>query len=318
MAWKKGIEVRIVVNGNVAQGFNSDDDGSEDLRIVTRYIEAISAAHFAVQYTIKPPFQFKCEQLRLILQVDGKEVDRRVCSQAELAKNPHGISNSLAGVTRSQGRTSSIEKFKFSEIKTGDDTSLVADARIKDQLAGVGTITLKIYRVHKGVFDPRTPSTRTWGDLLELEILPEKALKGQALSHSTSLDEPEVIPPKGSWQGCKYLDGKDEPFAVFNFQYRSRKALQDLRILERTPAPVSLEDRPIEELTGEEARELLRRQKERQASKVSAVKPELRAQRDVKREYQEDEEYTALLASARPNKVARTIDVGEVIDLSED
>ena len=204
MAWKKGIEVRIVVNGNVAQGFNSDDDGSEDLRIVTRYIEAISAAHFAVQYTIKPPFQFKCEQLRLILQVDGKEVDRRVCSQAELAKNPHGISNSLAGVTRSQGRTSSIEKFKFSEIKTGkhtcaeadlflkpkltragDDTSLVADARIKDQLAGVGTITLKIYRVHKGVFDPRTPSTRTWGDLLELEILPEKALKGQALSHST-------------------------------------------------------------------------------------------------------------------------------------
>jgi len=97
-----------------------------------------------------------------------------------------------------------------------------------------------------------------------------------------SLGAPQFVAPRGTWVGSEYLDGKDRPFAVFNFKYRSRsattlriiarfeadschlptsEALQDLRIIPRTPTPVPLEDRPLEELTAEEMRELLRRQR---------------------------------------------------------
>lgn len=80
--------------------------------------------------------------------------------------------------------------------------------------------------------------------------------------------------------GIEFVDSQDKPYVVFNFRYRSRsayskdiiptsnakepdspEALQDLHIIPRTPIPVSLEERPVEELSIDEARELLRRQR---------------------------------------------------------
>jgi hypothetical protein len=58
-----------------------------------------------------------------------------------------------------------------------------------------------------------------------------------------------------------YVDGPDLPIAVFNFRYRSRNDLKAECIIPRSPTPIPLEDRSIEDLTMEEARELLRRQK---------------------------------------------------------
>lgn len=58
-----------------------------------------------------------------------------------------------------------------------------------------------------------------------------------------------------------YVDGKRHPFAIFTFRYRSKKALQAEYIVPKSPTPVPLEDRPIEELTPDELRELVRRQR---------------------------------------------------------
>lgn len=74
-----------------------------------------------------------------------------------------------------------------------------------------------------------------------------------------------------------YLDPKDAPRASFNFKYRSLgnryavwatrraniylAALQTTGVIPRAPTPVPLEDRPLEELTLEETRELVRRQR---------------------------------------------------------
>lgn len=57
---------------------------------------------------------------------------------------------------------------------------------------------------------------------------------------------------------------------------------------------------------------------EHQASPVAHMKAEIKPECGVKREYEDDEEYSALLESARANKVPRIFEEGEVIDLSED
>lgn len=48
------------------------------------------------------------------------------------------------------------------------------------------------------------------------------------------------------------------------------------------------------------------------------MKAEIKPERGVKREYENDEEYSVLLESARANKVPRVFEEGEVIDLLED
>ena len=51
------------------------------------------------------------------------------------------------------------------------------------------------------------------------------------------------------------------PFFVKRFLYRTRNALQSEMIIPRSPSPQPLEERAEEDLTPEEMRELIRRQK---------------------------------------------------------
>lgn len=60
-------------------------------------------------------------------------------------------------------------------------------------------------------------------------------------------------------------------------------ALQSLGLLPRSPSPIPLEDRSIEDLSLQEARELLRRQQGRLASNEASVKRE-GIKREIKRE----------------------------------
>jgi len=55
-----------------------------------------------------------------------------------------------------------------------------------DRTADIGTIVVELHRMHKGVYHPPGIKSSSWGwdELTELGTLPEKALKGQALSHS--------------------------------------------------------------------------------------------------------------------------------------
>ncbi|KAI9874223.1 MAG: hypothetical protein M1830_010050 [Pleopsidium flavum] len=350
MAWKKAIEVKVLVNGTPAQEYNDEEEESGGPPIVTRYIEAISGAEFAVQYELKPFFRFKSELMSFEIVIDGKRLDAVVVTKAGFMQQPRGETGDLTGIQRSYGETWSLEKFKFSEIGTSksyvqtvstcsDDLPLIAGPDIKDRIAQLGTISLEVHRLHGGVYKEPGNSAYgwIWDELSELSTVSEKALKGHALSHNASLGLPQLTSPQGLWGGTEYLDGEDRPFAIFNFKYRSRswasvqinsrrkadvfpssESLQDLRIIPRTPTPVPLEDRPIEELTIEEARELLKRQRERQGSTVSEGKVEIKAERGIKREYEDDEEYNALLFSARPNKLARKLKEGEIINLLED
>lgn len=73
-----------------------------------------------------------------------------------------------------------------------------------------------------------------------------------------SLGEVEATEPRWLLDVRKLDAG---PVAVFRFKYRSQKSLKELLVIPRTPSSAPLEERPIEELSIEELRELTRRQK---------------------------------------------------------
>ena len=163
-----------------------------------------------------------------------------------------------------------------------DDTS-----SFKEKYGDLGTIRIQVWR-------ETTHGERELGDRTAkaMGTVPEKALKGRPLEVATRF--------VGSWSRCIQADGNSfvatpavaairsvkterldkKPLVTFYFKYRTRRtfsrlkaqfcdsdmvigALQSLLILGRSPTPVPLEDRPYEELSREEALELLRRERVR-------------------------------------------------------
>lgn len=97
-----------------------------------------------------------------------------------------------------------------------------------------------------------------------------------------------------------FVDGRDSPFAHFQFKYRSKstwysgpikttielkhkspEALQSILLIPRTPSPpppprpVPLEERPVESLSVEELQKLVRRQRVSLSSGIAEHKTNL-------------------------------------------
>ena len=134
------------------------------------------------------------------------------------------------------------------------------------------------------------------------------------------------------------VDEGDSLVAKFTFRYCSRsklllglqlvqtvadthtEVLQDLLVIPRTPSPpreptpLPLEERNIEDLTPEEMRELLRRQRDAIKNETSVKREETKAERGIKREH--DDEYDEIMRSAVSKKVkTRSLEPGETIEL---
>lgn len=99
-------------------------------------------------------------------------------------------------------------------------------------------------------------------------------------------------------------------------------SLQSLLIIPRSPSPVPLEERDVETLTPEEMRELLRRQRERDAASQN-VKRERGVKRERTRERSstagevvDDDELSFVSAKRRRHPVTLDEDGVETIDLT--
>ena len=98
------------------------------------------------------------------------------------------------------------------------------------------------------------------------------------------------------------------------------EALQALLLIPRTPSPpreptpLPLEERNIEDLTPEEMRELIRRQRNAIKNEASVKREGTKAERVIKREL--DDEYGEIMRSAVSKKTkSRSFEPGETIDL---
>ncbi|MCJ1352080.1 MAG: hypothetical protein MMC33_002064 [Icmadophila ericetorum] len=326
----KDVEVFVKVNGQKLKEYIDQDDAEDSTTHSVKYVEAKDAAVFEVSFASLVPFDLayhgpqSCQGLRFSLTVDGQKIH-------SLVLNGTLLTGKISGVEQKERGGWILKPFTFAQIETSEiETRPMylhailtqpeqAEERIgtqaqelKDRVSKIGKIEIGVIRVRNV-----TIAQSTWEgpNVKSLKPVPEKALKGQALSHGTSLGKSETIAPP-TYVSCEYLDDVSKPYLNFEFRYRSRKALQNMFIIPRSPSPsppLPLEDRPPESLSREELLELVNR-------RLPAIKREIKVKpgetsRNLKRE--RDEEYRAVLASARPSKVNRGQKI-EVIDLLDD
>ncbi|KAI4950520.1 hypothetical protein J4E91_004403 [Alternaria rosae] len=122
----------------------------------------------------------------------------------------------------------------------------------------------------------------------------------------------ELAHTKTTW--VHYDDITESPFATFDFKYRSVNALRALGLIPREPIPLPLEERPEEELSQDELRQLVKQLKEQKAAAVKVKKEAVdkRKRVDEAIEFSDGEEVTVI--RARERKRHRTAD-DEVIVL---
>ncbi|KAF2766061.1 hypothetical protein EJ03DRAFT_330451 [Teratosphaeria nubilosa] len=112
----------------------------------------------------------------------------------------------------------------------------------------------------------------------------------------------------------------NKPFISAIYKYRSRRDLQIESIISRSPSPVPLEERDPDDLSPEEARELVRRLRERQVEVKKEATHEKRS-REPTAIGGDEEDVTVAFENGPPNKrsclTARDSGV-EIVDLTDE
>ncbi|KAK1073901.1 hypothetical protein LTR74_001458 [Friedmanniomyces endolithicus] len=234
-----GLEISVEVDQSDLLEYDEDEAEPDELypTACVRYIEAISDARF-----------------RIAVRFDGDvfpHVDSNIVVQVTLDCGAGSVNSYEPKHIRQPSRklaswaihSTQNGQFKqamlFSELTISDDID--PDKRLMGTLAALGTIRVEIYMAK---IEPRRPRS-----LLAVDTTPpaphgrisEKLLKGMALTHQATM-------------------GPATPH-VNNSATHARPALQMLHLIPRTPSPVSLENRPIDELSLDDMRELIRRQR---------------------------------------------------------
>ncbi|KAF2117495.1 hypothetical protein BDV96DRAFT_685221 [Lophiotrema nucula] len=333
-----GVKVEIIVNGQSLTEYDCDEEIAE-ADTVTKYVESQSGAEFAIKFTVTDP---KPESfLTVEYFIDGKSTTGNLVWQERYQhKSTHHSTH--RGIRTRQGSKVYEQRYCFSELKTDDSAIGNAGEELKSALAKTGIISVTVRRV-KNVREVPREGPVVQGIFMNAttpETVPEKALKGRALSHqlryeeqvfelseqalkSYSYSQPRVIEeraPGDTRMVWEYIDTRTKPFVTYNFLYRSRVALKALCVIPRSPSPAPLEERPVEELSGEEAREVLRLKREREEA-ARRIKQE----HGVKRErtgdsssdaFADDDEVSFVSAKRVRSSALRADAEIEIVDLT--
>ncbi|KAM0325325.1 hypothetical protein ACHAQA_007310 [Verticillium albo-atrum] len=312
-----GIEAWVEVNGVRATEYQ-DDDGEQGVNELgarhqlCKYIESADNAVFTVQVDLTSHVlrnvPLPCDTLVTYLFVDGNPI-RSTCSFVRpMLADPIRIHFEGKHVDSQYPGYINVNKLVFSAVSTVDDADTL---RIENDLRTARNIGLIQLRFCVGT--NRGPlENYHWPQQAENHAseLAEKSLKGKAISHGTSFAKGQYQPSRG-YVNMEYPYGST-PFAVFNFKYRSRRALQQELVIPRTPTP-DPEQHVLEGLSAEEVRRLAA-ERVRSLGEPSRVKDESRT--SVKRE--RDEVDLTGPRVKREWKYTRTESGARAVDLTED
>ncbi|KAF1850026.1 uncharacterized protein K460DRAFT_326500 [Cucurbitaria berberidis CBS 394.84] len=261
-----GLKVEIIVDGEPLPEFD-DQEADQESHTKTTYIEAKTGADFVVRYTVSA--LFSTDDISAQICIDGDEGNHNAHESHELNNT---LVHTVEGRLSKAGRRVFIQKFQFAELTIVDGNTQLINKSLVQKLASLGMVTVKIQRIANLRKVRGGPSFK---EDSKVDVVPEKALKGDARSHQAKLGIPKTHSKVHWWD----WDIIDEPFATFNFKYRSLDALKILQIIPRTPSPVPLEERPEDDLNLNELRQLVRNFKGR-----IAAAPKLKKEDGTKRD----------------------------------
>ncbi|KZM22349.1 hypothetical protein ST47_g6512 [Ascochyta rabiei] len=230
------IEVSVVCNGAALQEYEDDEDAPNGT-VMTKYVEAVSGAEFHVRWTITKPWP----QYTILFELwlDQKYTDSEFAQQKHF--NDPSYSSTIEGATSMINGQSFLHKFCFAALTVDENKAGQLEKNIMQDIQKMGEITVKAYFV-KNLSPSATVDQALPNKIEQVGKIPEKALKGRTLSHQISLRAPQVRAPYSTY------------------------ALKSLLLIPRSPTPVPLEDKDVDALSPEELRELVRRQRVRDAA----------------------------------------------------
>ncbi|KAI1019541.1 hypothetical protein LB505_000598 [Fusarium chuoi] len=308
------VTARIRVAGELATEYDPLDDEEtvvnldrEGIKIPRRvcYIESKTGAEFAIEIVVSDKYQPPNSHDRFIAKVyiDGQ---RR---RSKILDVPLS-SNTEKAIIISSGRVSSETRAEKSILgNTFIFTNVTADPTSADRLnedlkraETLGTIRLRLFT---GRFKGTRPRKHhpCYSTSREVEVA-EKALKGKAISHTTTLAETIEKP-----SSRKAVTTDHRLIGEIFFRYRSYQALQHEMIIPRTPSPepsatTSIDASALSLLSESDIRRLaLERLRDTQIKNESS---------QVKREAEEASQ------SPRRWKFVRLDDGKEAVDLTDD
>ncbi|KAK0898389.1 hypothetical protein LTR02_010172 [Friedmanniomyces endolithicus] len=324
-----GVQVKLRVNGADLQEYADNTDELYTPKIGRQYVEAVSGADFEICFAVEYGAivsRTRADVVACHIYLDGKWVTAQVLDTSSSAW-AHGRADNGRGECRCSidGRVENVgglggqyykRRFEsksqivptFADLAT-DDRS--AKHITPESVASLGEVKVQwIWMRRAGV--PRLLTGQSKHTPATGESLPEKCLKGRAISQTAKLGEAKACAAQTS-QDATYPYGR-QPFATFTFKYRSRRDLQIEGVIARTPSPSPLEDRDPDSLTADEARELVRRMRAQQDEQVR-IKREKRA-RSVP--HDDDDRAAVALETRRRKRPRASHDSGiDVVDLTD-
>ncbi|KAK0938929.1 hypothetical protein LTR29_009540 [Friedmanniomyces endolithicus] len=325
-----GVQVKLRVNGADLQEYADNTDELYTPKIGRQYVEAVSGADFEICFAVEYGAVVSHTQADVVachIYLDGKWVTAQVLDTSSSAW-AHGRADNGRGECRCSidGRVENVgglggqyykRRFEsksqivptFADLAT-DDRS--AKHITPESVASLGEVKVQwIWMRRAGV--PRLLTGQSKHTPATGESLPEKCLKGRAISQTAKLGEAKACAAQTS-QDATYPYGR-QPFATFTFKYRSRRDLQIEGVIARTPSPSPLEDRDPDSLTADEARELVRRMRAQQDEQVR-IKREKRT-RSVTHD-DDDDTGAVALENRRRKRPRASHDSGiDIVDLTD-
>ncbi|KAL9617164.1 MAG: hypothetical protein Q9160_008018 [Pyrenula sp. 1 TL-2023] len=177
-------EAQILIDDIPVEEYTDDQSTSAAAtNEVVRYIEAESDVTFAVSFKILPNFIFDCDFVSWRITIDGKPVIEPIDFRSKYDPTL-GLREVRRHAECMEKNTGDWKKyaFQFSSLETREMAPRDHEQDLKAKYAGLGAVQLSVRRFGNCRKEPRVVNYSS--KLKTIGAVPEKAMKGQAVSHS--------------------------------------------------------------------------------------------------------------------------------------
>ncbi|KAK5457984.1 hypothetical protein LTS15_004063 [Exophiala xenobiotica] len=243
MPSKDFIDVRVLVDGQPLVEYHDPDGAAEHDQKLTRYIEVKIGQKFTIRMALMPGFEFRHAPLvhyRFRVDVNGYYIWNNVeYSECDTHKGTLGKAIERK-FTRTPWKDESTGtwhnyEFEFGALGVGEESPLPADLS-PSEIDLLGSLRFTVYRGKPQkfdkpyVFDEEIPKIVT--------ELPERLLKGKEIKNNVQFSSrTPTSPPSVQYDDYIPIKGKHGRPYEFVFLYRSRRILQNLGCIPRSPSP---------------------------------------------------------------------------------